>query len=73
MRTAWCRAPAAALKEIRLPEYQVRLLETLAKHAKVSVEEYVFNALLDLEVAGDPDEIETLLPGFKEAMAFPNV
>lgn len=62
----------AELKAVRLPEYQVRLLETLARRARVTLDEYLFTALLDLEVAGDPDEIEMLLPGFKEAMAFPN-
>ena len=61
------------LKTIRLPEYQVRMLETLAQDAGVSVDEFVFASLLALETAGSPDEIEKLLPGFKEAMAFPDV
>lgn len=60
------------LKALRLPEYQVRLLETLAQDRGVTVEEYVYEALLDLEVAGNPDELERLLPGFKEAIAFPD-
>lgn len=61
------------LKSLRLPEYQVRLLETLAQDSGVSVDEYVFTALLNLETAGDPDEIEKLLPGFKDAIEFPHV
>lgn len=60
------------LKAVRLPEYQVRLLETLAQHAGVSVEAYVYGALLSLETAASPDELETLLPGFKEAIRFPD-
>jgi hypothetical protein len=59
------------LRSIRLPEYQMRLLETLALHEGVTLEEYVYDTLLDLEVAADPDTLERLLPGFKEAMAFP--
>ena len=59
------------LKDVRLPEYQVRLLETLATDAGVTVEEYVYTALLDLEVAGDRKTIERLLPGFTAAMQFP--
>jgi hypothetical protein len=59
------------LKRLRLPEYQVRLLETLAQDTGVTVEEYLFNALLSLEGLGTPDEIEVLLPGYKEAMEFP--
>jgi len=54
-----------------MPEYQVRLLETLATDAGVTVEEYVYTALLDLEVAGDRKTIERLLPGFTAAMQFP--
>lgn len=63
----------AELKAVRLPEYQVRLLETFAQREGISVEEYVFNALLDLEAAADPDDIEKLLPGFHEAMTFPEL
>lgn len=63
----------AELKAVRLPAYQIRLLEAFASRAGVSVEQYLFDRLLDLEVAGDPDEIESLLPGFKEAMRFPDV
>jgi hypothetical protein len=61
------------LKSLRLPEYLVRLLESLATNEGVSVEEYLYTAMLDLEVAGDPDPLESLLPGFKEAMRFPGV
>lgn len=56
---------------IRLPEYQVRLLEALAKDRGVTIEAYLYDALLDLESAQPADEIERLLPGFKEAMSFP--
>lgn len=62
-----------ALKSIRLPEYQVRLLETLAQDAGVSLEEYVFASLLNLEAVGTPEEIERLLPGYIEAITFPDV
>ena len=61
------------LKALRLPEYQVRLLETLAQDQGVSVDEYVYEALLHLETAGNPEELEKLLPGFREAMEFPGV
>jgi len=60
------------LKSVRLPEYQVRLLETLAQRAGVSVEAYVYNALLSVETAASPDAIERVLPGFCEAVHFPN-
>ena len=59
------------MRELRLPEYQVRLLETLAQHEGVSVEAYLYGALLHLEVDRDPAEVERLLPGFTEAMRFP--
>lgn len=59
------------LKSLRLPEYQVRLLEELARNQGVTVEEYLYDAMLDLEVAGDPDTIESLVPGFAAAMRFP--
>jgi hypothetical protein len=59
------------LKSLRLPEYQVRLLQTLAQDAGVTVDEFLFNALLSLEGVGTPDEIEVLLPGYKEALEFP--
>lgn len=61
------------LKKVRLPEYQLRLLETLAQNDGVTLEEYIYEALLALEVMGDPDTIERLLPGFKDAMRFPDV
>lgn len=60
------------LKELRLPEYQVRLLESLAKNDGVTIEEYIYRALLHLEVAADPEMVERLLPGFREAMEFPS-
>jgi hypothetical protein len=63
----------AELKKVRLPEYQVRLLETLAQNKGVSLDEYIYDALLSLEVAADPDVMEKLLPGFNEAMRFPDV
>jgi hypothetical protein len=34
----------AALKTVHLPEYQVRLLETLAQDAGVSLQELVFSS-----------------------------
>lgn len=61
------------LKAVRLPEYQLRLLETLAQNEGVSLEQYVYDALLSVEVAGDPDAMEKLLPGFTEAIRFPDV
>ena len=62
----------AELKGIRLPSYQVRLLERLATRDGITVEEYVYNALLQVETAADPHVIETLVPGFHEAMSFPD-
>ncbi|HEX8617675.1 MAG TPA: hypothetical protein VF911_08850 [Thermoanaerobaculia bacterium] len=62
----------AELRSVQLPEYQVRLLEAVARDAGVSVDELVFTALLDLETTGSPDEIENLLPGYKEAITFPD-
>jgi hypothetical protein len=61
------------MKSLRLPEYLVRLLETLAQDEGVSLDEYVFTMLMDLESYADPDEMERLLPGFKEAIQFPDV
>jgi hypothetical protein len=61
------------LKKVRLPEYQIRLLETLAQNDGVSLEEYIYGVLHGLEVAADPDTMEKLLPGFKEAIRFPDV
>jgi hypothetical protein len=63
----------AELKAVRLPEYLIRLLETLAHGAKVSLEEYIYSVLLGLEVTADPDAMEKLLPGFKAAIRFPDV
>ena len=59
------------VKSLRLPEYQVRLIETLAKRDGVSFEEFILGALLHLEIANDPEELEKLVPGLKEAMRFP--
>lgn len=61
------------LKAVRLPEYQLRLLEELARRAGVTVEEYLYEALLDLETSHPAEEIEKLLPGFTDAMKFPDV
>ena len=61
------------LKSLRLPEYLVRLLEELARNEGVSVEQYLYTAMLDLEVAADPKVLESLLPGFAEAIHFPDV
>lgn len=61
------------LKAVRLPAYQVRLLETLAQNAGVSVEQYVYTSLLGLEVAASPETLEQMLPGFTAAIQFPNV
>lgn len=63
----------AELKAVRLPEYQLRLLETLAQNAGVSLEEYIYSALLVVEVAAEPEVMEKLLPGFTEAIRFPDV
>jgi hypothetical protein len=63
----------AELKNVRLPEYQLLLLEALANDAGVTLEDYVYSTLLSLEVAADPDVMEKLLPGFNEAIRFPDV
>lgn len=60
------------LKSLRLPEYLIRLLEALATKEGVTVEDYLYTAMLDLEVAADPVVLETLLPGFTEAIRFPD-
>jgi hypothetical protein len=49
------------------------LLETLAQNAGVDLNEYIYGALLGLEVAADPETMEKLLPGFTEAIRFPDV
>jgi hypothetical protein len=61
------------LKCLRLPEYQVRLLQLLAENEGVSLDEFVFMGLLHLETQGSPEDIEKLLPGYTEAIAFPDV
>jgi hypothetical protein len=63
----------AELKRVRLPEYQLRLLETLAQNAGMDLDDYLYGALLSLEVAADPETMEKLLPGFNEAIRFPDV
>lgn len=60
------------LKGVRLPEYLIRLLETFAQHAGVSVEAYLCTILLALEAEANPEEMEQLLPGFIEAVRFPD-
>lgn len=57
----------------RVPEYQMRLLETLAQNAGVSVETFIYTSLLGLETAASPETLESMLPGFTEAIHFPNV
>jgi len=61
------------LKGVRLPEYLIRLLELLAERQRTTVEEYVYTSLLGLETEMSAEEIERLLPGFGEAMRFPDV
>lgn len=59
------------LKHVRLPEYLLRLAETFATHAGVSLESYVYGALLSLETEASTDDLERIVPGFTEAIAFP--
>ena len=61
------------LKAIRLPAYQVRLLETLAQNSGVNPEDYLCAALMNLETMGSPEEMERLLPGLRAAIEFPDV
>lgn len=61
------------LQSVRLPEYQRRLLDVLARKERITVEGYLYTALLGLETAASPAEIERMLPGFTEAIQFPNV
>jgi len=61
------------LKGLRLPTYQLRLLEVLAQRDGVSVEEYLHMALLGLETAASAQEIEELVPGIAAALAYPDV
>jgi hypothetical protein len=60
------------LKSVRLPRYQLELIERLARNAGVSVEEYVYTALLGIEAAQSHAEMEQILPGFREAIEFPD-
>ena len=60
------------LKGVRLPEYLLRLLEQIAERQRVTVEEYVYTCLLAVETEMCPDVMEQLLPGFKEAINFPD-
>ena len=61
------------LESVRLPEYQVRLITVLAEHEGVSFEEFVHNALLHVETAKTPEEMERLVPCIRDALAFPDV
>lgn len=60
------------LKSVRLPRYQVELIERLARNGGVSVEEVVYTALLGVEATESHAEIERVLPGFTEAIEFPD-
>lgn len=65
--------PLLLLQElrVRLPAYQVLMLQRLADLARVDIDSYLANYFLDL--AGS--EVATLdaeIPGFKAAMRFPN-
>lgn len=60
------------LKSVRLPRYQVELIERLARNEGVSVEEFIYTALLGVESKESHAEIERVLPGFTEAVQFPN-
>lgn len=59
------------IRSIRLPEYMVRLLEALAARGGVSLEEFIYSSLLHLETTGTAAEIESMVPGYSEAMEFP--
>ena len=59
------------LKDIRLPEYLMRLIEHLAQRERVTVEEYLYTKLLALEADVSPAEIEQL-PGVREAISYPD-
>lgn len=60
------------MKGVQLPAYQVRLLELLADRARVTPDEFLYEALLSLEVSCSIEEIERMLPGFVEAITFPD-
>ena len=60
------------LRGVRLPEYQLRLLEVLAQREGVSIEEYVYTSLLGLETAMSSEESERLIPGLRDALTFPS-
>ena len=60
------------LRGVRLPEYQLRLLEVLAQREGVSIEEYVYMSLLSLETAMSSEESERLIPGLRDALMFPS-
>lgn len=60
------------LDGVRLPRYQIELIERLANNRGVTVEEFIYTALLGVETAQSHAEIERVLPGFTEAIQFPN-
>lgn len=58
-----------AIREIFLR----RRLEYTTQEAANLLRLGLYDALLSLEVAADPDVMEKLMPGFIEAIEFPNV
>ena len=60
------------LKNVRLTEYQFRLLELLARQEGVSIEAYVYTSLLGLETTLGAEEAERLIPGLHDALTFPS-
>lgn len=56
---------------IQLPAYQVKLLQMLANRAGVMMDEFIHEALLSVEVECSIEDFEQMLPGFTEAITFP--
>jgi len=57
---------------VSLPEYQVRMVEVLARREQLDSSVFLQNYLLDLASASDHDLLERKIPGFTAAMRWPD-
>jgi hypothetical protein len=60
-----------ALRNVRLPAYQVRFLEAIARDSRVTLEACIYAAIHATVASGDPKAIDRLVPGAWEAISFP--
>ena len=56
---------------VTLPGYQVEMLQRLARRRGITVDDFLADHLLDL-AGGVAEQMERTLPGFIEAMRFPD-